>query len=209
MSAYYLKWIAVILTIIDHVGFFLFPQYRILRIIGRLSFPIFAFLIANGYSYTRDVKKYFLRLFIFANIIQLPSLFMSLPVNVFYTLSLGLLCIIVADSKQGDFTKLFEILGIIFIGHLIGCDYGAYGIIMILVIFMTKERYLLMSLGILVLSVLFYFKPYAWFNIQYLAALSPFIIMFYNKKPGRKMKYFFYLFYPIHMVILQVISQYF
>ncbi|MCH4889735.1 conjugal transfer protein TraX [Acidaminobacter sp. JC074] len=209
MSAYYLKWIAVILMIIDHIGFFLLPQYKILRIIGRLSFPIFAFLIANGYSYTRDVKKYFLRLFVFACIIQIPSLFMTLPVNVFFTLSFGLLSIMVFESKQDDFIKLIEILGLVYLAHIIGSDYGAYGVIMILVIFMTKERYLLMSVGILVLSVLFYYKPYAWFNIQYLAALSPFIIMFYNKKPGRKMKYFFYLFYPIHMVILQVISQYF
>ncbi len=209
MSAYYLKWIAVILMIIDHIGFFLFPQYRILRIIGRLSFPIFAFLIANGYKYTRDKKKYFLRLFVFANIIQLPSIFMSLPVNVFYTLSLGLLCIMIFDSQQGDLFKLVQLAGILVLANFIGCDYGAYGVIMILFIFICKERYLFMSLGILVLSVLFYYKPYSWFNIQYLASLSPFIIMLYNQKPGRKMKYFFYLFYPIHMVILQLISQYY
>ena len=91
MNTFYLKLLAVVLMVVDHIGFFLYPQYTILRIIGRLSFPLFGFLIANGYKYTRDKKKYFLRLFIFANIIQTPSLFMTIPVNIFYTLSFGII----------------------------------------------------------------------------------------------------------------------
>ena len=106
MSTYKIKWLAVLLMVVDHIGYFLFPQQIIFRIIGRLSFPLFAFLIANGYKFTRDKKKYLLRLFIFANIIQLPSLFMSLPFNIFYTLSFGLVCIMIYESKYSDVQKI-------------------------------------------------------------------------------------------------------
>lgn len=203
MNAYYLKWLAVILMVVDHIGYFLFPELKILRMIGRLSFPIFGFLIANGYHYTKDVKKYFLRLFVFANVIQLPALFMSLPVNIFYTLSLGLLCIIVFDSMLSDVNKLLSISGLVIIAYLIKCDYGPYGVLLILLIYVLRKRYFLMAVGIFILSAAFY----GLFHIQGLATISVLFFVLYNEQQGRKMKYFFYLFYPIHMAVLYYIAD--
>lgn len=198
MNAFSIKWLAVILMVIDHVGFFLFPELKILRIIGRLSFPLFSFLIVNGYKYTRDIKKYFLRLFVFANLIQIPSLFTYLPVNIFYTLSLGLLCIVIYESKIDDLTKVLGISLLVVIAYLIKSDYGPYGVILIMVIHILYQRHILMALAIFLLSMAFY----GGIHIQCFAALTPFIMKLYNDKPGPKMKYFFYLFYPVHMVFL-------
>ncbi len=204
MSAYMIKWLAVLLMVVDHVGYFLFPDQIILRMIGRLSFPLFAFLIANGYQYTRDKKKYLLRLFIFANIIQLPSLFMSLPFNIFYTLSFGLVCIMIYESKNSDVQKIIGIIAMILIAYVVKADYGVYGVILILLVHIFKENYKLMSLSILALSMAYY----GFNHIQLIAALTPGIMYFYNNQKGKNMKYFFYLFYPVHMVFLDWLSQY-
>jgi len=72
IDAFTLKMIAAVTMLIDHVGYIFFPQYVLLRIIGRISFPIFAFLIVEGFMHTRDVKKYIFRMIIFALITEIP-----------------------------------------------------------------------------------------------------------------------------------------
>ena len=72
MNSNQLKLFAIITMVIDHIGYALFPEVLLLRIIGRLSLPIFAFLVAEGYHYTRNIKQYMFRIFIFA-IIKLKS----------------------------------------------------------------------------------------------------------------------------------------
>jgi len=72
MSSFVLKIIAIITMFIDHVGYAIFGKFSFFNYIGRIAFPIFAFQISEGYSHTKDLKKYFLRLFIFAIISQVP-----------------------------------------------------------------------------------------------------------------------------------------
>ena len=67
-----LKWIAIVTMTIDHIGLILYPEYIVLRYIGRLAFPLFAYLLILGMESTRSVMKYFLRLFSFALISQTP-----------------------------------------------------------------------------------------------------------------------------------------
>lgn len=203
MNTFYLKLLAVTLMVVDHIGFFLYPQYTILRIIGRLSFPLFGFLIANGYKYTRDKKKYFLRLFIFANIIQIPSLFMTIPVNIFYTLSFGLLCIMIYESGYNEVNRIVGIAGVLVITLMIQPDYSIYGVLLIFIIHLLKDHYLYMISAFLLLSFILYGPT----SIQGFAALTPLIFMTYNQQKGRNMKYLFYLFYPIHIVFLDWLSQ--
>ena len=105
MSAFTLKIIAVITMFIDHIGYIVYNgEIPYLNFIGRLSFPIFAFQISEGYIHTKNLKKYFFRLFLFAIISQFPfMLFDSLFIdefylNVFFTLLLGLLSIFIYDK---------------------------------------------------------------------------------------------------------------
>ena len=97
MSSFVLKIIAVITMFIDHLGYTIFGKFSYLNYIGRISFPVFAFQISEGYIHTKNLKKYFLRLFLFAVISQIPfMLFHSIIsdtfyLNIFFTLLLGLL----------------------------------------------------------------------------------------------------------------------
>jgi len=67
-----LKWIAVATMTVDHVGAIFYPNYEVLRIIGRISFPLFSYLVALGVESTRNVKKYFIRLLLFGFVSQVP-----------------------------------------------------------------------------------------------------------------------------------------
>src|SRR5207244_4281126 len=95
-----IKILAIICMIIDHVGLFFFPEYTLFRIVGRIAFPLFAWLIANGAHFTRNIRAYLTRLFALAVISQLPFTLANqqigaplLYLNVVFTLSLGLLAI--------------------------------------------------------------------------------------------------------------------
>lgn len=110
MSAYVLKIIAVITMFIDHIGYVVYTgKIPYLNFIGRLAFPIFAFQISEGYIHTKNLKKYFFRLFLFAIISQIPfMLFESIFINefylnVFFTLFLGLLSIFIYEKLDCNF----------------------------------------------------------------------------------------------------------
>ncbi|SNX54090.1 TraX family protein [Thermoanaerobacterium sp. RBIITD] len=86
-----LKLIALLTMVIDHVGAVLYPNIIVLRMIGRISFPIFAYLLALGYKSTHDAKKYLKRLLLFGLLSEIPYIlaFNSDNLNIFFTLALG------------------------------------------------------------------------------------------------------------------------
>ena len=93
MSSFVLKIIAMTTMLTDHLGDSIFNYANFMNVIGRIAFPIFAFQISEGYIHTKNLKKYFLRLFVFALISQAPfMLFLSMfssgfTLNIFFTLS--------------------------------------------------------------------------------------------------------------------------
>ena len=107
LNASALKYLACLFMLIDHIGFFLFPQYLIFRCIGRLVFPIFAFMISNGFSHTSDTKKYFIRLALFAVGFQwfYSQMLQTNSLNIFATLALGLAAIWFADFLKKRITN--------------------------------------------------------------------------------------------------------
>lgn len=128
MNAFVLKIIAIVTMTFDHTGYLIFGDFSYFNYIGRLAFPIFAFQISQGYIHTKNLKKYLSRLLIFAVISQIPfTLFLcsrsevvpiseipnilynsfilwSSTLNIFFTLIIGLIAIIVYDN----FNKLRE-----------------------------------------------------------------------------------------------------
>ena len=184
--------------------------YWICRIIGRLAFPIYCFLITEGYIHTHDKKKYGINLLIFALISEIPwdlehsgKLFDGRQ-NVFFTLFLGFLAIYFYDKYKDDKKMLLISLVILFvISLLIRADYGSRGMAFILFLYVMRDRKVLQA----VLGSCFF--SYAW---AILVAFVP--INMYNGERGfirgKIAKYAFYAAYPLHILILYFLkSKYF
>jgi len=264
MSTFILKLIACITMLADHIGWFSYMGYRdlgnVLRAFGRISFPIFAYLIAFGFTKTRNKYLYLLRLIIVGVISELPYnyCFHNLPSrfniisgqnillelgkslikinNVYFTLALGLLSIILYDLIwQGN--KLVKLLAplpsviLALAAHLLGTDYGAYGVLLIFVFYLVKDN----KIGITVICTAFacrkilecllkawissnsvVYEIGAWNMMQLFAIFAVVPILICNGSRGpqpkskfgqKSLKYFFYLFYPVHLLILGVVFR--
>jgi hypothetical protein len=212
LNSFYLKIIALILMTIDHIGF-IFDLPITYRIIGRLSFPLFAFLIYQGYQYTRSRKRYFLRLFIFGVSLELGlwliSLFMPVPLgtrNIFLTLSFGVLGLAMMDTKFNPLLKIVSIGYLLYISTLYQFDYSWYGILFILS-FKFYPRYFYISIFIQIGLAYLQTLTGDW-TLQYYAILSWLFIACYNHQKGYSLKYLFYVYYPLHLAILFLIAEF-
>ena len=184
---------------------------EILNVAGRIAFPIFAFTLSEGYVHTRSLKKYLLRLFIFAVSIQMPSVLLgyNYPMNIFFTLFLGLLSIYIFSLKKINIIlKIILIEFILFFSQKFKLDYGIYGILVIINfnIFRNNKFKILMNFLVLNIYNVIFPKVFDLPDTQLFSLISLVFIFMYNGEKGRSMKYFFYLFYPIHFFILEVIK---
>ncbi|ASQ48582.1 conjugal transfer protein TraX [Leptotrichia sp. oral taxon 498] len=216
MNLFCLKIIGIITMFIDHYHYIIVGN-QIFNIIGRIAFPIFAFSLNEGYFHTSNLKKYLIRLFTFAVIIQIPAILFKLnyPVNIFFTLFFGLLAIYILNLKNKKmplyifvFLKIFLIFLIFYISKKFKFDYGIYGILLIIIfnIFRNKKLFLFLAFFLLNLAVVVFPNIFGLFKIQFFSMFSLVFIFSYNGKKGKSLKYFFYLFYPIHFLILETIN---
>lgn len=244
MSALVLKIIACVAMLLDHIGFACGILF--FRIIGRVSFPIYLFLIYNGYRHTSNPLRYALRLGAFAVISQVPfSLFVHHVLwhstgNVMFTLLAAMLCLWLADAmsknKYGKWFSLVPALVLFFLYYkrIFWTEYGDKAILVIMVLFLFdgKQWYNKVLVG----SGLLVSMNYSWLlaiaknvlrgEIQVFPALAlgdqmqlfamvaiPLILLYNGKKgtlPGgtvanKVQQYGFYLFYPMHLLILWLI----
>lgn len=209
ITSYQLKWIAIVTMVIDHTGAILYPTEMAFRYIGRISFPIFCFLLVEGFCHTHDIFGYMARLGAFALISEIPyDLAFNCEVlefthqNVFFTLLLGVILMYVLE-KGGEWPqKAVEVLLVMWMAVFFHTDYGYRGILMIF-IFYQLRRFRWTKLGCGAAWNLIWNR-----SIQGFGAFAMIPIALYNGSRGRKMKYFFYIFYPAHLLILFVISRY-
>lgn len=199
-----LKLIALLTMVIDHVGAVLYPNIIVLRMIGRISFPIFAYLLALGYKSTHDAKKYLKRLLLFGLLSEIPYIlaFNSDNLNIFFTLALGLVAIMFFEKKENLYVIIVFCFAVF--AHV---DYGIYGVFVIF--FMYVYVYYSKMIGT-ILFILATFV-YSYFNVlQIFAILSiPLIGLLENIPKNidiKKYKYVFYAFYPLHLVLLYLIK---
>jgi hypothetical protein len=236
LSGNALKILAAIFMVIDHVGVLLFPKVEILRIIGRLAFPIFAYLLAEGAKYTKNKLRYLLTMAAFALAIQLGYYIFdgSLTMSVMLTFTLSLMIIFSIDLfKAAIFTPSTSTLkkvcyGLIILGSMIlaavlhaifDLDYDFSGCMLPVfpALFTTPKvkeppalfekldtkpyRLFAMAIGTLALS-------FDFGGIQFYGLLALPLLALYSEARGRfKMKYFFYFFYPLHLIILYGIAM--
>ena len=207
-----LKVLAMVTMTLDHIGVQLFPGVLWLRVAGRLAMPIYAWMIAEGCAHTRDRKQYLLRLAGLALVCQLVYFFAmgSLYQCLLVTFSLSILLIYAIDSGSpllgaGAFLLVLFLTGFL-PNRLPGfyIDYSLWGVLTPVAVYFGRnkwEKLLFCGLALVMLAA-----AHSGFT-QWLALLSLIPLALYNGKRGkRKIKWFFYLYYPIHLVVIYAIS---
>ena len=220
LSGSALKVIAMVTMVIDHVGghladhsivLFSLGNYQIrpfllMRIIGRMAFPIFAFLLAEGFFHTRSRLKYGVSLLVFALISEIPwnlehggNWFHPSTQNVFFTLLLGFLGMCAAEYLKKE--PALMLVGILLFGVLadtLRADYGFKGYVFIMLMYALREHEVLRILPSALLA-----QP--WFSMT---AFIP--ISLYNGKrgfiKGKVLKYTFYAIYPVHIFVIYLLK---
>ncbi|MDR3215486.1 MAG: conjugal transfer protein TraX [Bacilli bacterium] len=204
LNAFQLKIIALISMTIDHIGYFLFPNIIILRIMGRLSFVIFAYMLVNGYLHTSNKVKHgliILGLGILFDIILL-CINSFITTNIFTTLGLGYFLVMYFDEK-----KYYLVIPILIIGAFLPLDYGLYGLLLILSCYLCFNNIsLLLIINIGLIMILSQFNIIN--NLQLYSSIGILLLYLYNNKKGQSLKYFFYAYYPLHIIFLSVIANY-
>jgi hypothetical protein len=205
-----LKWIAVVTMTVDHIGLLFYPQYPIFRVIGRIAFPLFAYLLVLGMESTHDTRGYFNRLLFFALLSQVPySLANGVEpwekLNIFFTLCLGLITVYYLEKNNVAF--IVPLIASV----IVPVDYGVYGTATVLFFYLLRRNWK-MGVGLFVLVNLVLLVSDSWYQPYAVLAL-PFILM---QDRGRHPfngvgkqtrstlfgKYFFYAYYPLHLMVL-------
>ena len=217
-----LKIIAIVTMLIDHTGASVVLKlarhmntyhtvhaqqvtdlYYLMRRIGRFAFPIFCFLLVEGFLHTHDVKKYLSRMLVFALLSEIPyDWALNHPgfthQNVYWTLLIGLLVLWCVSMYEGAIPVQLAIMaGGMLLASAMKTDYSYKGVFLIELLYVLKSTRIFQCLcgGAFVL----------YENWPTPFAFLP--VLLYNGKRGRQMKYFFYAFYPGHLIVLGVINN--
>ena len=218
LSGNVIKILAIVTMLIDHAGLMLFSGNLIMRSIGRISFPLFAFLLAEGCYYTKHKLRHFLEIFILGLLCQIVYLFQSgdwfLNILITFSLSIPLVYSVNLAKVKPRFVFLpilgiaiayfiTEILPELLPKYSIVFDYGFIGVLTPVAVSLFKNKWLkLISLS---LALTFLSIDIGGYQRYCLLAVIP--LAFYNGKRGKlKLKYTFYVFYPVHLAILYLIS---
>lgn len=222
LNGNHLKLIAAFTMLLDHAGILLFPRVQLFRILGRLAYPIFAYMIAEGCRYTRNKLRYFLMVFGLGAACQIVYYVFSgdTYLNILLTFSLSILLIYALQAmhqaqtwqKEALWSVLFcaGFLAVYALNRILTIDYGFWGVmtpVFASFAFIRKFPHwasvLLLGTGLVLLAA-------EYGGMQYYALLSLPLLLLYSGKRGKaNLKYFFYIFYPVHLVVLQGIAMLF
>ncbi len=231
LSGNALKIIAAISMFIDHLGVIFFPDVEILRIIGRIAFPIFAFMIAEGCRYTKNKLRYFLTVFCMG-VVYVVAFYVYIKVvymSIFITFSLSIIMIYALQSfKDTCFDKksklprkillggmlAVSVIGSYVLNRIFRIDYGFVGAITPVlaslphkskdasVKFFEAVDRIEFSICGLAVGLLGLYAVYGGVRLYALLAI-PLLLLYSGQRGRRKMKYFFYVFYPTHLLFLE------
>jgi hypothetical protein len=204
MTGFQLKLLAMLAMTADHIGAVFFPEIPLLRWIGRLAMPVLCFFIGEGLRHTRSPRRYLLRLTGFALLSELPfdlTFYGGIEwghQNVYFTLALGLLALWAIQSRgmEGWLLALTAALA----AELLGCDYGMYGVLLILLLdrFHRARSEQLAAAALLNLA-------FFGLQTQTLSLIALPLLWLYNGKRGRDDRRLFYLYYPAHLCVLGIL----
>lgn len=201
-----LKVIALITMIIDHIGYFW--NITTFRMIGRISFPIYCFLVSRGVNKSKDLKKYSIRMLVLAIISQCVWKYIGVDMlNILFTYFLFIQFIYFNKNKNNIMSAIIFILAIVISPKL---DYAMYGFALLFIFYYITDKRIqaLVMLG----ANIYFINSGLLIWYQMFSLLSMIIISIYDKpkhyKKFKKYKEFFYISYPLHLIILFEIFKY-
>ena len=220
LSGNALKIIAMVAMLIDHIGFYLFPEVMVLRVIGRLAFPIFAYMIAEGWRYTHHRLRYFLTVLGVGLLCQVAITVAEgdFYMNILITFALAIAaCYLSEILLHGTALSLrilsaaalaliaFSVFVLPRIVSALDFDYGTVGVLLPPLLYHIRgQRWKLLATALALSAFAIGAHPVKWF-----ALLAIPLLALYNGRRGRaKFKYLFYVFYPAHLGILWLISEF-
>ena len=213
LSGSALKIIAVVSMVIDHCAYYLMDgntmAYEVMRCFGRIAFPVFAFLVAEGFAHTRNRMRYFLSLLLFAVISEVPWYLLNGADgthNVMFTLALGVVALAVFEKlREHRVLCCCSILLMAWLAAWSGADYEWRGVLVITVFYllgMVKNTSVTLRR---ILQLLFAFPLMLHYGIIG-ALLACTVIFLYDGTRGfihgNVAKYGFYAFYPVHLILI-------
>lgn len=208
-NSFHLKIIALISMIIDHLGAMFFEDYIIFRIIGRIAFILYAFMLVEGYFHTRNIKKYLGKLFLWGLISEIPFDWANFGVffyfehqNIFWTLFLSALGIHFLEKCREDYFKVLICSIVMFLAFLMRSDYHLFGVSIILGFYFSRNMWIKMG-SISILNIMYGMLS----KLQIFGILGLIPIYFYNGERGRKSGDIFYSFYALHLLIFAFIKH--
>lgn len=204
-----LKAVGVASMLVDHIGLVFFPQMEILRIIGRLAFPIFAVGVAGGYQHTSDLKKYALRLFVFGLLAQFPYQYLmeGFRLNVMFTLLAGLLMIYFFDTK-----KYWFFAAMVLLLFIVPFEYDFFGPAVVFFVYFLKSKKQILIFYATFLVIYIAYKNHSAY-LFFLYSIFGIVLALYPKilealKFPKLPRYFFYVFYPAHLALFALIKYF-
>ena len=222
MNTFNLKIFAIVGMTLNHIAI-LFGEYipPILRfpmiLAGGITFPIMAYLLVEGFRKTSSRFKYAVRLFVFA-ILAVPPTYLAsqpMPLNVLFTLLLGMLAIFLYEKQTNRYLFWLNFVVILLVSLL--CDWGFFGIILILAFWVIKDRRIRIFRSVTVLALFMgsmgvlslgsdteVALKTIFFAIGVLMSIP--LLLAYNGQRGRKLKYFFYVYFPLHWSLLVLLE---
>lgn len=214
LNSFHLKNIALVTMIIDHLGSVFFDDIAIFRIIGRIAFVLYAFLLVNGIKYTSDISKYLKKLFIWGIISEIPydlvfndSFFSLKSQNIFFTLFLGALGIHLYKIHESILYRILVFTFGILLGYVLKVDYSWYGVSLIYGMYLVR-KFELLKFGF-IQGISTFYAVCAINLTQFFAFIGILPIYLYNGKQGKKTGNIYYSYYAIHLLIFYIIKTFY
>lgn len=213
-----LKIIAMVAMTIDHICVLIFPQEAVLNYIGRLAFPIYAFMIGEGCAHTRSLPKYLGGMALMAAVCQIGSFvaegMLLQCILVTFSLSIGLVMLL-KRAREKNTTGAWALLGLAVAGVLVitevlpqwiagfSVDYGFFGVMLPVCIYAVKGKISKLAVSAVLLSLL---ACGSWTGQWYSLLALPLLALYNGQRGKWRLKWIFYLYYPVHMVVLWLIA---
>lgn len=222
MSSFMLRALALLSMFADHTGLALFPRIGLFRCAGRLAFPLYCFLLVQGYIYTRDLRAYARRLLLLAILSEIPfdllifgRVSSLVEQNVLFSLLLGMAAVWTADRYEEEPGKAALGILLVFIASMMArVSYGWLGVALCLCFYKmqgsrAKQALCILPVeGVYCLSLALSGVEHSWVLVSLCAMASAIPVFLYSGKPGlrhRFVSFLFYAAYPLHIIALLIV----